>query len=60
MPLVSVNPALVTNVSVVVVVQSTTLVPPLEVPIAYSYLDMPETVSVKAGQIADSVESEPV
>ena len=56
----SVNPDLVTDVSVVVVVQSTTLVPPLEEPIAYSYLDIPETVSVKAGQTADSVESEPV
>jgi len=59
-PLVSVNPALVTDVSVVLLVQSTTSVPPLDEPIAYSYLDIPETVSVKAGQTADSVESEPV
>ena len=54
------NPVLVNDVSVAFPIQSTTLVPPLDEPIAYSYLDIPETVSVKAGQTADSVESEPV
>ena len=41
-------------------VQVTISVPPLDVPMEYSYLAIPETVSVKAAQLADRVESEPV
>ena len=50
---------LVKEVSVALSVQSTTSVV-VSVPMAYSYLAISETTSVKTGQWADSVVSDPV
>ena len=56
-PLIRDKPVLVMDVVVELSVQVTISVPPLDVPMAYSYLAIPETDSVKETQLPDSVES---